>query len=162
MVVLVNAFSASAAELVAGALRDQRRATVVGTRTFGKGSVQTILDLPGGDGLRLTTMRYYTPAGDAIQARGIVPDVSIDADYVSEKSTPVLRESDLENHLPAEGLGDAEDPPRTASPHSRGADDRPGTHLGVARQVPDDPVGGEDLALSIGYQIVTGVLRRGR
>jgi carboxyl-terminal processing protease len=163
MVLLVNAYSASAAELVAGALRDQRRATVVGTRTFGKGSVQTILDLPGGDGLRLTTMRYYTPAGDAIQARGIVPDVRVDAAHVSEReATPVLRESDLENHLPAEGLGHAEEQPHEASQENRGGDDSSATHLGVARQVPDNPVGGDDLALSVGYQIVTGVLRRGQ
>lgn len=160
MVVLVNGFSASAAELVAGALRDQRRAIVVGSRTFGKGSVQTVVDLPGGDGLRLTTMRYYTPAGHAIQARGIEPDIVVDA-YVASKGPAVLRESDLENHLPAEHHG--EGVPTTKPPSEvdeRGGADPAGTHLGVARQVPDDPVGSDDLALSIAYQVVRGVLKR--
>src|SRR5262249_29647811 len=78
-VVLVNEYSASSAELVAGALQDSKRATVVGANTFGKGSVQTIFDLPGGAGLRLTTMRYYTPNGRSIQAEGIRPDLLIQA-----------------------------------------------------------------------------------
>jgi carboxyl-terminal processing protease len=88
---------------VAGALQDHHRATVVGTPTFGKGSVQTIIDLPGGAGLRLTTMRYYTPSGRAIQAHGIEPDVLVAAAYAVDDSFNVVRESDLENHLPAEG-----------------------------------------------------------
>ena len=77
MVVLVNEYTASSAELVAGALQDSHRATIVGAPTFGKGSVQTIFDLPGGAGLRLTTMRYYTPSGRSIQAEGIQPDIVI-------------------------------------------------------------------------------------
>jgi len=78
VVVLVNEYSASAAELVAGALQDQGRAVVVGARTFGKGSVQSVIDLPSGSGLRLTTMRYYTPSGRGIQARGVEPTVRVD------------------------------------------------------------------------------------
>src|SRR6185436_9277550 len=95
-VVLVNEYSASAAELVAGALQDHRRGTVVGARTFGKGSVQTIIDLPSGAGLRLTTMRYYTPGGHAIQAQGVKPDVQVEAAYAADKTFGVIRESDLE------------------------------------------------------------------
>ena len=73
-VVLVNQYTASASELVAGALQDHKRATIVGEQTFGKGSVQAIVSLPGGAGLRLTVSRYYTPGGHAIQADGVHPD----------------------------------------------------------------------------------------
>jgi carboxyl-terminal processing protease len=75
LVVLVDAGSASAAEVLAGALRDNKRARVIGSRTFGKGSVQTVLPLDNGDSVKLTTARYYTPSGKSIQASGIVPDV---------------------------------------------------------------------------------------
>ncbi len=78
VVALVNEYSASAAELVAGALQDSGRAMLVGATTFGKGSVQTIYELPGGAGVSLTTMRYYTPNGRSIQAQGIKPDVLIE------------------------------------------------------------------------------------
>jgi len=78
MVVLVNGYSASASEIVAGALHDQKRAVLVGTRTFGKGSVQNIIDMPDGSALKLTTALYYTPNGTSIQARGIDPDVVIE------------------------------------------------------------------------------------
>src|SRR6202034_3967680 len=78
LVVLINGGSASASEIVAGALQDHKRATILGTRSFGKGSVQTIIPLRSGNGaLRLTTARYYTPAGRSIQAKGIDPDVQV-------------------------------------------------------------------------------------
>ena len=162
LVILVNEYSASAAELVAGALQDQGRGSVVGAKTFGKGSVQTLLDLPGQAGLRLTTMRYYTPSGRAIQAQGIQPDVQVEAAYVADKSFGVVRESDLENHLPAEGRPGTAPPPEpqdagVAEESGDGGADG-GTHLGVVREVPKDPRGGSDLALSIGFQIVHGVL----
>lgn len=161
IVVLVNEYSASAAELLAGALQDNHRASVVGAPTFGKGSVQTIIDLPDGAGLRLTTMRYYTPSGRAIQAQGIKPDVLVEAAYATDKSFGVIRERDLENHLPAEG------PPGTpdiadAGAENAGEDGGAATHLGVVRDVPFDPTGGTDFALSIGYQIVRGVLNKRR
>jgi carboxyl-terminal processing protease len=162
LVVLVNQYSASAAELVAGALQDHDRATVVGASTFGKGSVQSILDLPNGAGLRLTTMRYYTPGGRAIQAQGIEPHVLVEAAYVADKSFGVIKERDLENHLPAEGsLEEAPTPEAAAEEAAReGAPEASATHLGVARTVPRDPTGGPDFALSIGYQILKGVLKR--
>lgn len=165
MVALVNEYSASAAELVAGALQDRGRATLVGARTFGKGSVQSILDLPGGAGLRLTTMRYYTPKGRSIQAQGVVPDVLVEAAYVADKSFGVLRESDLDNHLPAEATPTkpAVVDPKGVRRAAQQVEEETGispTHLGVARIIPTDPTGGPDFALSIGYQIVRGVLNK--
>ena len=78
MVVLVDGGTASASEIVAGALQDHKRATVIGNQTFGKGSVQTILPLGNNAGLKLTTARYYTPSGRSIQAKGIEPDIAVD------------------------------------------------------------------------------------
>ena len=77
MIILINGGSASASEIVAGALQDQRRATIIGTRSFGKGSVQTIIPLGANGALRLTTARYYTPSGRSIQAKGIEPDIEV-------------------------------------------------------------------------------------
>ena len=100
MVVLVNGGSASASEIVAGALQDNKRAVIMGTQTFGKGSVQTILQLGNGTAIKLTTARYYTPAGRSIQAKGIVPDIVVeDPSTASQDAALNLRESDLEHHL---------------------------------------------------------------
>jgi len=101
LVVLINGGSASASEIVSGALKEHRRAVLVGTKTFGKGSVQSVLPLSGGEGaLRLTTARYYTPSGTSIQATGIEPDVIIEAGRLNiDKKTPRLSENDLPGHL---------------------------------------------------------------
>ena len=96
MVVLVNGGSASASEIVAGALQDHHRATIIGTQTFGKGSVQTILPLPNSQAVKLTTARYYTPGGRSIQAKGIVPDMLVD-DGIDPRL--FMREADLQHHL---------------------------------------------------------------
>jgi carboxyl-terminal processing protease len=100
MVVLVNGGSASASEIVAGALQDHKRAVILGTQTFGKGSVQTILPLGNNTAIKLTTARYYTPSGRSIQAKGIVPDIVVeDPATASFDNAFRLREADLDKHL---------------------------------------------------------------
>jgi carboxyl-terminal processing protease len=106
MVVLVNGGSASASEIVAGALQDHKRAVIMGTKTFGKGSVQTILPMTGGAALKITTARYYTPNGRSIQATGILPDVVTEEARVTKRdksSEDALKEADLAGHLENKG-----------------------------------------------------------
>lgn len=106
VVVLVDAGSASASEVLAGALRDNGRARVVGSRTFGKGSVQTVLPLDNGDSVKLTTARYYTPSGKSIQALGIVPDVTLHPPKTAgDAARPGYSEASLPGHLRGDGEG---------------------------------------------------------
>jgi carboxyl-terminal processing protease len=111
LVVLVNEGSASASEIVAGALQDHKRATIMGAQTFGKGSVQTIRPLPGEAALKITTARYYTPTGKSIQAKGIVPDVFLDETAEGNVFAALrMREADLDKHL--QGNDEKKDPAR--------------------------------------------------
>jgi len=111
MVVLVDGGTASASEIVAGALQDHKRAMVLGNQTFGKGSVQTILPLGNNAGLKLTTARYYTPAGRSIQAKGIEPDIAVDD---GRDSPNRIREANLDHHLGTGIKADAAAEARTA------------------------------------------------
>ncbi|HET7796732.1 MAG TPA: S41 family peptidase, partial [Nevskia sp.] len=124
LVVLVNGGSASAAEIVAGALQDQHRAVLVGSKTFGKGSVQTILPLNNDSAIKITTARYYTPSGRSIQAEGIVPDVTIQPVKVSKLDPSEIgegvHEADLKGRLDNPNAKPADDKAKDAKP----ADDK--------------------------------------
>ncbi|ACH38664.1 periplasmic carboxy-terminal processing protease [Citrifermentans bemidjiense Bem] len=118
IVVLINGGSASASEIVAGALQDHKRAVIMGTQSFGKGSVQSVMTLDNGDGLKLTTARYYTPSGRSIQAKGITPDIVVEfakpapaKDKQKDAKELEIREQDLDGHM-----DQAPAPPRPASP----------------------------------------------
>ena len=116
LVVLVDNGTASAAEIVAGALKDNHRALLMGRRTFGKGSVQTVLPLDADHAVKLTTARYYTPSGGSIQAAGIQPDIALADLSLSQRdtsSTPMLGERDLRNHLRGSDETDTPSPART-------------------------------------------------
>ena len=132
IVVLVNAGSASASEIVAGALQDHGRAIIIGQRTFGKASVQTILPLEDGSALRLTTARYYTPNGRSIQAKGIEPDIVVpDGRESPDGHAAMLREKDIERHL----KGDGEEPPTPVEVKKEGKkEDRNGGKKAAPRE----------------------------
>lgn len=120
MIVLVNDGSASASEIVAGALQDHKRAIIMGQKTFGKGSVQTILPMMNESALKLTTARYYTPSGRSIQASGIEPDITIDEVKIEmlEKNALAVSEANLSGHLSSGQSGDENTPVEGATPAS--------------------------------------------
>ncbi len=146
MVVLVNGGSASASEIVAGALQDHKRAVVMGTQTFGKGSVQTILPLNNNTAIKLTTARYYTPSGRSIQAKGIEPDIVVEES--ANGSSRRVREADLQGHLGAEG---GEERP---SGDSGGEDEAPAIRFEMGGK--DDYQLGQAINLLKGLQIIQG------
>jgi carboxyl-terminal processing protease len=160
LAVIVNEYTASAAELVAGAVQDQKRGVIVGTTTFGKGSVQSIVELPDGAGLKLTTMLYFTPNGRSIQAQGIVPDVQVGPGAAASAGAAVFRERDIDGHLPAPEAPDGG--AGTNGTQTRDSGIATGTDPMIERDVPRDPTKGRDLVLSIAYQLVRGVLVKSR
>ena len=109
VVVLINSGSASASEIVAGALKDHKRAILMGNRSFGKGSVQSVIPMPGFGAMRLTTARYYTPSGVSIQAKGITPDIEVELARIETVDTGIGREEDLRGALDSSDNNSAED-----------------------------------------------------
>ncbi len=152
MVVLVNAGSASASEIVAGALQDHKRAVVMGTQTFGKGSVQTILPLNNSTAIKLTTARYYTPNGRSIQAKGIEPDIVVEES--ANGSNRRVREADLQGHLGNDKDPEAEIRAREAGKGDGGADEAEPVRFELAGK--DDHQLQQAINLLKGLQIVQG------
>ena len=128
MVILINSGSASASEIVAGALQDYKRAVILGTQSFGKGSVQSVVPLPGNSAIKLTTARYYTPDGRSIQAKGIVPDIVVE-ETSNGNGGARIREADLDRHLindrEKEAAKDAQKP-QAAKPAAKPVKDKNG------------------------------------
>jgi len=137
-VVLINGGSASAAEIVAGALHDHKRATLIGTRSFGKGSVQTIIPLGANGAIRLTTARYYTPAGRSIQAKGIEPDIEV----LQEAPAELKGKDDTKGEAGLKG-------------HLKNPTDATEEKSGSQAYVPSDLK--EDRALNTAYDLLRGV-----
>jgi carboxyl-terminal processing protease len=167
MVVLINGGSASASEIVAGALQDHGRAVVLGTKSFGKGSVQTLIPLPGHGAMRLTTSRYYTPSGRSIQAKGIEPDVVVDQPIVSPLGVVIhpRSEADLRGHLendqepttPATALPDDAKPEQVQPGDAKPGATAPGAQPAAPVGNPPVPGSDEDYQLQRALELLRGV-----
>ncbi|HEX2581712.1 MAG TPA: S41 family peptidase [Dongiaceae bacterium] len=148
VVILINGGSASASEIVSGALQDQHRAVLLGTKSFGKGSVQTIIPVPGHGAIRLTTARYYTPSGRSIQAKGIDPDIEVRPAKVTDIDTPkTTSEADLKGAIQNKG-GTNSDQAATASAQKA-------PHVGSEKNAITDPT--EDYQLARALDLIRGV-----
>ncbi|HEX7972456.1 MAG TPA: S41 family peptidase [Thiobacillus sp.] len=159
IVVLVNGGSASASEIVAGALQDQKRAIIMGTRTFGKGSVQTILPIGNGTAIKLTTARYFTPNGRSIQAKGIEPDIAVeDPAMPADDEGLNIREADLDHHLSNPNGGDSTpvDKPSNSikAPLSS---DQPGKDKKLAPLEPGEIVSKNDFQVNQALNLLKGL-----
>ncbi|HMM47015.1 MAG TPA: S41 family peptidase [Thiobacillaceae bacterium] len=161
MVVLVNSGSASASEIVAGALQDHKRAVVMGTRTFGKGSVQTILPLGNGTAIKLTTARYYTPNGRSIQAKGIEPDIVVEDPAMPEGDESFgIREADLDKHL-VNPAGEDAVPAKPADTRADSSKAPPAEHPGTERKPatlePGEIVSKDDFQVNQALNLLKGL-----
>ena len=153
LVVLINSGSASASEIVAGALKDHKRAVLLGTRSFGKGSVQTVIPLPGHGAMRLTTARYYTPSGISIQAKGISPDIEVKVAKIEPIDFGIVREEDIRGALDKkekENLVEADD---NLTENSGGSEE---TSLGSELDVTEKSQDEIDFQLSRALDLIRG------
>jgi carboxyl-terminal processing protease len=166
LIVLINGGSASASEIVAGALQDHRRATLIGTRSFGKGSVQTIIPIGRSGAVRLTTARYYTPSGRSIQAKGIEPDIEVLPELPPDlKDFQTVTEAELRGHLLGEGEKPAETAPADSTstattgtepetPPAANTEEKPPSGA-LASYVPEDPK--QDKQLNYALDLLRGI-----
>lgn len=157
MVVLVNGGSASASEIVAGALQDHKRAVVMGTQTFGKGSVQTILPLGNNTAIKLTTARYFTPSGRSIQAKGIEPDIKVE-----DPNNPVdeelgIREADLAKHLENNQGAEKEPAEPAKAPEKSGKDDKGAKKPETKPLEPGEVVSKNDYQVNQALNLLKGI-----
>jgi carboxyl-terminal processing protease len=157
MVVLVNGGSASASEIVAGALQDHKRAVIMGTQTFGKGSVQTILPLGNDTAIKLTTARYFTPSGRSIQAKGIEPDIKVEDPNAPADEDFGVREADLARHLENGQKEEAKPAEPAKAPEKGGKEDKGGKKPEVKPLEPGEVVSKNDYQVNQALNLLKGI-----